>query len=67
MTTAPNYQSASLVSMLREQNRLVIHIVHSTRGTKGAERNYRKVSTQLLKQLLGRVPTADEIEQVCDW
>ena len=62
MATAPDY-----VAMLREQNRLIAHMVNTDRGIKTADREYRAVSIQLLKQLLGRAPTTEEIGQVCNW
>ena len=62
MTTTPDY-----VDILREYNRLIVHIVNATRGTKKANNEYRRASALLLQSLLGRAPTAEEIAQVCDW
>ena len=60
---APDY-----VDMLRRQTRLVLRLAHRAGlPVKLTDREYRRVTTQLLKALLGRAPTAEEIGQVCDW
>ena len=62
MPTPPDY-----VEMLRDQNRLIGRIMGTNQGTRGAFQDHWKLTSQLLKALLGRAPTTEEIRRVCNW
>lgn len=51
-----------LVTLLHQENVALIR-VHGRNG----ERDYRNMTRRVLVQLLGRMPTADEIDNVCNW